>query len=278
MILGLGCGGMPSNPRPNTGQQAGHGNGCAWMLEHGWRPDFAIIAKSGWSVSWEEVGFNWYEVSVFGAHTYVGSRHLIPYTNAIENAGKVIRRLEDWFPKWAIAEKSGLVEPQGVVSWIESGWSRMPAFTPAECRFRFDLRLSPRTSAEEADKVIENLLADIAQEEGVELRWRRIVSIPGTSTPKESLVVRSAIEAWEAVARTTHAPNERMSGATDANILRAFGVPTARIGLPKAERAGGDFQRGMNMVRIQDMVELTRVLLFSALDICAQPDQKGGAE
>ena len=270
LLLGLGAGGMPTNPRPQAGQQAGHGNGCDWMMRSEWRPDCAIIAKSGWAVSWEEVGLAWYEVRVKGTHTYVGSRHLIPYSNAIENAGKVIRRLEQWFPSWAEQHRSGLVLPQGVVSWIEGGWSRMPAFTPAECRFRFDLRLSPRTSAQEADDAVARILAQIGSDEDVELTCERMVLIPGTTTPQDARIVQEAIAAFESVTGKPHKPMFGMSGATDANILRAHGVPTARIGLPKAAKSDGDFQRGMNMVRVEDMVQLTRLLLLVAIRICSK--------
>ena len=270
VLLGLGAGGMPTNPRPQAGGQAGHGNGCDWMMRSDWKPDYAIIAKSGWSVSWEEVGLAWYEVRVKGTHTYVGSRHLIPYSNAIVNAGKVIGDLEAWFPQWAQTHRSGLVEPQGMVSWIEGGWSRMPAFTPAECRFRFDLRLSPRTTEEEADAAVAAVLEESVSRHDVELSCERIVLMPGTTTQPDNPVIATAVEAWEAVAGETHAPMSRMSGATDANILRGHGVPTARIGLPKAVRSAGDFQRGMNMVRVEDMVRLTEVLLYAAIAMCAE--------
>src|SRR3546814_8057922 len=96
------------------------------MLRQGPKPDYAVIAKSGWSVSCDEVVLAWYEVNVAGAHSYVGSRHLLPYSNAIANAGKVVADLEEWFPIWTETHRSGLVAPQGVVSFIESGWRRMP--------------------------------------------------------------------------------------------------------------------------------------------------------
>lgn len=276
VILGLGAGGMPTNPRPQAGPFAGHGNGCDVMMRSDFKPDRAIIAKSGWAISWEEVGLAWYEVRVRGTHTYVGSRHLIPYSNAIENAGRVVRRLEQWFPLWAETHRSGLVEPQGVVSWIEAGWSRMPAFTPAMCRLRFDLRLSPRTSAAEADAAVADILTRIAAEENVELEWNRVVIIPGTTTDPDDPVVVAAIAAWEAVDGGTHAPMIKMSGATDANILRAHGVPTARVGLPKAARSDGDFQRGMNMVRVEDMVRLTDLLLHAAVALCTDENSTQG--
>ena len=268
LMLGLGAGGMPTDARPGMRPDSGHGVGCAHMLRQGPKPDYAVIAKSGWSVSWEEVGLAWYEVNVAGAHSYVGSRHLLPYSNAIANAGKVVAGLEEWFPIWTETHRSGLVTPQGVVSFIESGWRRMPAFTPAACRIRFDLRLSPRTSAEEADRAVDMQLQTIAARHGLDLSWRRLVTIPGTTTAPDNLIIRTAIEAWEHIEGRAHQPAPGMSGATDANILRAHGVPTARIGLPKVRRPDIDFQRGMNMASLEDMERLTRHLLYVAVAIC----------
>lgn len=185
LILGLGAGGMPTDARTGMRPDSGHGVGCAHLLREGPRPDYAVIAKSGWAVSHEEVGFAWYEVTVHGTHTYVGSRHLLPYANAIRDAGKVIGDLEDWFPLWATENTSGLVAPQGVVSFIEAGWKRMPAFTPAVCRFRFDLRLSPRTTAESADAAVERQMELIRKRHSVNADWKRVMYIPGTITDPE---------------------------------------------------------------------------------------------
>lgn len=275
LMVGLGAGGMPTNSRPGMRPKTGHGAGCEWMLEHIEKPACAIIAKSGWSVSWEEVGLAWYEVQVLGSHTYVGSRHLLPYANAIERAGTVIAELERWFPEWASENRSGLVEPQGVVSFIEGGWERMPAFTPAMCRFRFDLRVSPRTTVEEADRAIEQQLKEISARRNIPLSWRRLVFIPGTTTDPGSEIVKTAIEAWENIAGSPHRPTVRTSGATDANILRAYHIPTARVGLPKAALPGIDFQQGMNTVCIADMAKLTRLFVYSAIKTCTYGSKAG---
>ena len=65
LLVGLGAGGMPTNRRPLMSKfHAGQGAGCAFMLEQGVRGDFAIIAKPGWSVAWEEVGLCWFKVIV----------------------------------------------------------------------------------------------------------------------------------------------------------------------------------------------------------------------
>jgi succinyl-diaminopimelate desuccinylase len=270
LYLGLGAGGMPTSARTNMRADSGHGAGCDWMLRHGPKPDFALIAKSGWAVSWEEVGLAWYEVRVPGTHTYVGSRHLLPYSNAIVRAGKLIEALEAWFPQWAELHRSGLVAPQGVVSFIQAGWERMPAFTPAVCRFIIDLRVSPRTRIEEADAAILHKLDQLSENLGFPIECHRIQAIAGTTTNPKNFIVETAIEAWEHLEGCPHRPIPGLSGATDANILRAHRIPTARIGLPKVTLPDTDFQRGMNAVKIEDMVKLTRHLIYTSIAVCTR--------
>jgi acetylornithine deacetylase/succinyl-diaminopimelate desuccinylase-like protein len=266
--LGFGAGGMPTNARAGMRPGSGHGAGCARLMQDHPKPACAVIAKSGWAVSWEEVGFAWYEVRVSGTHTYVGSRHLLPYVNPIAQAAPVIEALEAWFPQWAEQHRSGLVAPQGVVSFIEAGWDRMPAFVPALCRFRVDLRLSPRTTVQEADQAFGSKLNELAMKLGVALEWERLIAIPGTTTAPDSAIIKVAIEAWETLEGRAHQSIPGLSGATDANILRGCGVPTARIGLPKATLPGIDFQRGMNVVSIAAMAKLTRHLIYTAIATC----------
>ncbi|WP_220475630.1 peptidase dimerization domain-containing protein [Sphingobium terrigena] len=273
--LGFGAGGMPTDSRSSKVKDTGHGVGCAHMLAAGPRPDYAIIAKTGWAVSWEEVGLAWYEVRVRGTHTYVGSRHLLPYANAIDHMGRVVRALEQWFPLWTERNRSGLVAPQGVVSFIEGGASRTAAFTPAECRIRFDLRLNPRTIPAEADEAIGLFLDELSASDSVDLSWRRLLAIPGTSTPEDNWIIRSTIAGWEELEGGVHTAIPGLSGATDANILRAHGVPTARVGLPKAPLDDLDFQLGMNAAYLPHMERLTRLLVHSALATCNRPSDGG---
>jgi len=268
--LGFGAGGMPTNARPGKRPDSGHGVGCARLIGELPPIAYAVIAKSGWSVSWEEVGLAWYEVIVPGTHTYVGSRHLLPYLNPIRAAGQIIDRLEVWFAEWAEEHRSGLVAPQGVVSFIEAGWQRMPAFVPASCRFRVDLRLSPRTSPEEADLAFSARLKSIADELGVQAHWQRLIAIPGTSTPEDNFIIRTAIDSWETIEGRSHEFVRGLSGATDANILRQHGIPTARIGLPKAVLPHMDFQLGMNAAPIDAMQKLVRHLILVAIRTCTE--------
>ena len=162
LLAGFGSGGMPVDPRPGAARRdVGHGRGCAFMLERGFRGDFAVIAKTGWAVAWEEVGLAWLRVRVHGALNYAGIRHFVRYENPIVRAATVIGELERWFPEYTKANTSGLVAPQGSIGAIEGGWTHKPTFVPAACDLYIDLRLSPRTSVPDARRQFEAAIADI---------------------------------------------------------------------------------------------------------------------
>jgi acetylornithine deacetylase/succinyl-diaminopimelate desuccinylase-like protein len=270
LVVAFGAGGMPTNALPGSSRRnTGQGVGCSFLLEQGLWTDFAVIAKPGWSVSWEEVGLAWFEVTVHGTHTYVGSRHKLPYRNAIADAGRVVELLEAWFPEYAVAHTDGLVAPQGVVAAIEGGWPRLAAATPASCRLLIDLRLSPRSGPMQVKREFGATIDRIRSAfPDMRLDWRMVLAIPGTATDPRSWICRSAVAAWEGSEGRSHTPTLATSGATDANILRARGIPTARIGMPKVTEApfSIDFTAGMNVVDVREMVRLTRHLVQVTVD------------
>lgn len=282
VIAAFGAGGMPTNTLPDAdgatrGRHTGHGVGCSFLLEHGVSADAAIIAKSGWAVSWEEVGLAWFDVTVRGTHTYVGARHLLPYRNAIADLALVIQFLEAWFveraDRWTEEHPESYVEPQGVVAAVTGGWQRMPAFTPAQATARLDVRLAPEQTPLSAQRELEAALAGlVADTPGLDLAVEPVVGIPGSRTDADHWIVRQAVAAWEAETGETHVAARRTSGATDANILRNQGVPTARVGLPKSTNADGTpigFGPGMNTVDIDALMTLTRYLIRVAVNATA---------
>jgi acetylornithine deacetylase/succinyl-diaminopimelate desuccinylase-like protein len=280
LLVGFGAGGMPTNGwRPGGRRNVGHGVGCSYLVEQGYWPDYAVIAKPGWTVSWEEVGLAWFEVRVSGTHTYVGSRHRLPFRDPIVDAAEVIGDIERWFAEYTARHTEATVAPQGIVAAIDGGWRRMAAVTPAVCRFLIDLRLSPRTTPAQARREFAAAVEAIRRRRpGTAIEWDLVVAIPGTVTDVDSFVVQAATEAWERVEGRAHEVITGNSGATDANILRSRGIPTVRVGMPKVSGIGEevDFQRGMNTVDVREMVRLTRTLVRTAINICGRPAADAG--
>lgn len=272
LVAAFGAGGMPTNARPGgTRYNTGQGVGCSFLLEQGVWTDYAVIAKPGWTVSHDEVGLVWFEITVHGTHTYVGSRHRLPYNNAIARAGEVARHLEEWFVEYADRHTGGTVAPQGIVSSVRGGWPRMAAVTPAVCTLMVDLRIAPDTTPMQARREFSAALDALrAKVPGLDVTARMVLAIPGTRTDPHSWVCRSATAGWEAFEGRGHEVIRGNSGATDANILRGRGIPTVRVGMPKVADAEApfqiDFARGMNTVSVRAMERLTRHLIRTAVD------------
>ena len=289
VVVGFGAGGMPSFAVPGAGvegrENTGHGVGAGFLLERGHTTDYAVIAKPGWTVSHEEVGLVWLDVHVPGIHTYVGSRHRLPYHNAVTDAGAVAAHLERWLESYAAEHEFGTMRPQGVVSSIRGGLTRLAASTPAEVTLRLDLRITTRQNPAAVVREVRRELDRLRDTTGIATRVQQVAAIPATHTPPSSPIVQATVAALEEVSGQPHQPIRANSGATDANILRMRGVPTARVGMPKVLTApdGGevDFTRGMNLVDLQQMRRLAEILCRTVLALprmTRRENRAGGTE
>ncbi|WP_432875340.1 M20/M25/M40 family metallo-hydrolase [Kribbella sp. CA-245084] len=269
VVGGFGAGGMPSFAINGVRQNTGHGVGATFLLERGYTTDQAVIAKPGWTVSHEEVGLVWLDVLVPGIHTYAGSRHRLPYRNAVSLAGEVACYLESWLEQYALRNELGTMRPQGIVSSITGGADRLAASTPALVRLRLDLRITTAQTPAGVTRELRTEVRRLGEKLGADLEVRQVAAVPASHTPPDAPIVRATVAAWEAVAGERHVPIMANSGATDANILRMRGVPTARVGMPKvATTPAGDpvdFTAGMNLVDLREMRRLVEILVRTVL-------------
>ena len=280
VIGAFGAGGMPSFAVPGVGDpervNTGHGVGAALLLERGFTTDYAVIAKPGWHVLHQEVGLVWIDVLVPGLHTYAGSRHRLPYSNAVATAGRVAIALEEWLEGYAVRHEHGTMQPHGIVSSVHGGFDRLAASTPAQVRLRLDLRLTTQQTPAGVVREVRDEMRRLSEQLGVELLVRQVAAIPATHTPPDSPVVRAAVAAFESVAGHPHQITMGNSGATDANILRMRGVPTARTGMPKVTATPDgreiDFTRGMNLVDVRAMRQLAEVLVRTVMLLPGERD------
>ena len=274
LIVGFGAGGMPTNSRPQAARaNTGQGVGAAFLLQQGVRGDFAVIAKPGWAVSHEEVGLAWFKITVGGTFSYTGIRQFTPFRSAIAEAAIVVSAIEAWLPDYAASRHSGSVEPQGAVGAIRGGWPFKPRFPPAACEIYVDIAVSPREDPLDVKRALAQVLADVAAAHpGLQADLELILAIPGTHTDPDNWIVRSAIAAWEHIEGRPHRPYTRLSGATDAEILRMWGLPTVRIGLPPRrydlDHWAGPDTMPMNVVDLAHCPALIELLLRVVVDTC----------
>jgi acetylornithine deacetylase/succinyl-diaminopimelate desuccinylase-like protein len=257
LVVGLAAGGMPV--------RGGDGAGALALLEHIQRPDFAVIGKPGWAVAWEEVGVCIFRLRVRGELGYAGTRHILRYDNPIAGAARLVLALEEWAERFAADNESGLVRPQAVVGALDAGWTSKPTFVPAWADVWVDVRVSPRSDANE----VEGQLREAIAASGVEAQIERVVALPGTHTDPDSWIVRSSVRAWEDAEGRAHEPIAQTSGATDAAILRSSGLPTARFGMPSSVRElTPTLELDLDSIHLPSAVRYVRTLLYVVADTC----------
>jgi acetylornithine deacetylase/succinyl-diaminopimelate desuccinylase-like protein len=278
LVAGFAGGGMPTSGRPGLRRNIGHGAGCAYMLERGVRPDYAIIVKPGYSVAWEEVGLSWHTITVGGTLNYTGIRHRVPYRNPIVAATKVIEALEGWFPEYTARHTDGVVSPQASIGAIRAGGGDLSAFVPPTCDLFVDIRVSPRSSPAEVRLELEELLGRVrAENPDLDVRSEMTVAVDGTATREDSWIVQSLVRAWEAQEGRPHQPATGTSGATDAAILRGHGIETARIGPPQPKTPSPYPGFSMGVADLDSLETLTSVLLHAVVDTVTRPRSELGA-
>ena len=162
--------------------------------------------------------------------------------------------------------------PQGIVGAIEGGWPSKPSFIPATCTLWVDLRISPRTDPMDAKMQFGAALARIKAQHDLDLTWEMILSIPGSHTDPQNWIVQSCMRGWERLESRPHEPTLGTSGATDANILRGRGVPTARLGLPRlpSPTAAGAPPLSARAGNLASMRRLVQCLIYSIVDTCTR--------
>ncbi len=249
----------------------GFGLGCEYALKHGIRADHCVSTKPGYSVVWEEPGECWFSVQVHGVMCYSGYRHLQRYRNPILDAAKVVAGLEEWFPEYTRRNTLGLLAPQGAVGAIEAGWPYKPEMVPAVCTLYADVRTNARTDPQDVRRQFGDALARIqSANPGLDLTWDMVLSVPGSRTDPGSWIVQSCLRAWEAVEKRDHEFIGGLSGTTDGNVLRAWGIPTARLGLPGLAGRDVDLPVMFDGCRVEDLRRLTRCYVYALIDTCTR--------
>ena len=113
----------------------------------------------------------------------------------------------------------------------------------------------------------------------LDLDWEMILAIPGSHTDEDNWIVQSTIRAWQEMTGQTFNAGTDGSGATEANIIRGWGVPTARIGLPQPPEPlahAGMFSMGE--VHVDSLTRLTKALITAAVDTCGRSTGDVGLE
>jgi acetylornithine deacetylase/succinyl-diaminopimelate desuccinylase-like protein len=254
VVAGFCAAGMPALP-------LGFGRGVRALLAGIAPVSAAIVPKPGFAASWEEVGIAVYRLTVQGTVGYTGIRGYGPDENTVARAARVVAALEHWFADYGDRFTTPYCRPRGAVVAISGGDPARPAFWPETCTIDVDLRLPPGVPVERVDDELRAEVERIVGRLGVAVTVERRCAVPGAATSPDAPVVRSAVAAWEDLTRRTHEPRTATSGYTDAVALRAAGVDTVRVGMPRPPRRAGGPPFSMGAVHLPSLLTLAEWLV-----------------
>lgn len=276
LSLGFADGGMPVDI--NQRQNAGMSNGIFHLLNRGASPDFCIVMKPWNWVYHEEPGMAWFKITVWGTLGYAGVPRGTPgFRSSIVPAAEVILALEEWLPTYTERNTSGVVRPDGWISAVRGGWPERPAFPSAATEIYFDVRVNPRSTPAQVRAEFSEFMEKLRESRpDINCEWEMYGSAPGGSTDPNNWIIQSARRGWEQIENRPYpdAP-DLLGGQTDGSLLRALGVPTARMGwpwpaegspLPIAEGLGG-----MGATYIPDLIPCAEKIMYAVVDTCARP-------
>ena len=282
IILGMVVGGIHKRPivalnrRYEGALYQGYGIGCEYMLKHGVTADFCISTKPGYGVVYEEPGQAWFMIEVQGRLCYAGLRHVSPNRNPLVDAARLVIAIEEWIPEYSRQHEYGAILPQGAVGAVEGGWPHKPEFIPDIARIYVSLNSNSKTTPLQTRRIFGDFLERYrAAHPDVQFSWEMLQLQPGSRTDPESWIVQCCYRAWEAVEGRKPEEVKRFSGTTDGNILRLWGIPTVRLGLPGQMSPEPGWPPFFDVARPADLKRLTEVYVRMLIDTCTREDLRG---
>ncbi|WP_135806434.1 M20 family metallopeptidase [Halorussus marinus] len=144
--------------------------GTKTLLERGHDGDYGVVLEpTGMRTATSEKGLAWYEITVAGEPSHASRP--TQGDNAISNARPVLAALEAYDDRIGEREDDLVGRAHATVTQIEAGTKEN--VVPEDAVITVDRRFLPDESADQVDAEIDDLLAEVEADHGVETSWRR---------------------------------------------------------------------------------------------------------
>jgi acetylornithine deacetylase/succinyl-diaminopimelate desuccinylase-like protein len=256
----------------------GKGFGSTYLVEHGQRADYALVAETtDFAPCWHACGANYYKVTVRGRNMYTprlerGDR-LEDHPNAIVKAAAVVSAIEDWARAFEAARTGstpcGEVRPKAQVGAIRGGIPWRCNRSSPYCALYVDVRTLPDEDPDEITRILRGVVDDVGVGAEVEL----ILSKPGAlGTGVEPLLeaVKSAHTFVKGTAPPAQAEAAVVSMWRDTNVFNRAGIPSLTFG-PSRGRAS---VQGEGHFELQDLVDGAKMYALIALQVAGELDPR----
>ena len=254
-------------------QYVGEGAGARHLVQHGISADYALVAEcTNYEVTWTECGVAWFKITVHGRPVYTpmvehpGSAK--ENLNAIVKMTSIIHALEEWAAGYEVRHKysfsGGTVIPKANIGAIRGGIPYRIQTSARICSIYVDVRLPPG----DGPLIVKEELLDLFKRTGIEADIEIYLYRRGWEGQNVDLIVNAVNSAHEQIigGKPKEVTPSTTSQWRDINVFNEAGIPAVTYG-PLV-------QRGSEM-KIDDLVNTSKLYALIALDICNRPKTLG---
>lgn len=249
----------------------GKGFGTSFLVEHGVRGDFALVAETtDFALCWYNCGAAYYKVTVRGQNMYTPRLRrpetLALHPNAIVKAARVVEAIEDWAVDYearnAQTSPCGEVRPKAQVGAIRGGIPWRPNRSSPYCALYVDVRLLPGQDVEAVTASLATALAGTGVEAELELIMAKSGAV-ATGVEPLAEAVTTAHQRVRGVPPPAEAEVAVVSMWRDTNVFNRAGIPSLTFG---PGRGIADVQGGGHF-ELNDLVDCAKMYALIALQL-----------
>ena len=255
-------------------QYEGKGFGTSYLVEHGYRADYAVIAETtDFAASWIQCGAAYYKITLRGRNMYtprlISGETLATQPNAIVRAASVVELVEAWAVDFEAARtrqtECGMMRPKAQVGAIRGGIPWRPNRSSTYAALYVDVRTLPDESVA---SVTESISAAV-RSTGLEVEVDLIMSKAGFEATRESIApllseIKSAHQQVRGVDMPEFAEDAVVGMWRDTNVYNRVGIPSLTFGPSRGKAA----VQGTGFIELDDFIDGAKIYALTALSIC----------
>ena len=251
----------------------GKGFGTSYLVDHGYRADYAIIAETtDFAASWIQCGAAYYKVTLRGKNMYtprlVRGDDLASHPNAIVRAASVVQLVEEWAIEFEAKRtretECGMMRPKAQVGAIRGGIPWRPNRSSTYAALYVDVRTLP---GEDVDSVTEALTTAV-RATGLDVEVEMIMAKAGHEASRESIEpLLTEIQRAHHHVRNQDMPDQAEDAVVgmwrDTNVYNRVGIPSLTFGPSRGKAA----VQGTGFIELDDFVDGAKIYALTALSI-----------
>ena len=242
----------------------GYGYGTHYLVNHGILPDMCILGEpTDMHVVLEHFGSMWVRISCTGIYVHTafceGREEMNSIRRMLELTPPILKWIETWEKKACYGGRKAIVNLGG----IRGGHAWRASRTPEKTDLFLDVRVPPTIPMAEARRDIQSLFFELEKTHtDWGLEFETYVSVPGARISEEHEMICAIDRNHQRITGKTP-EREVVTWCSDASVLSRYGVETVNYG-----PSSGPRDREGEKVRIQTLVEITKIYALTAAELC----------